>query len=222
MSYYQSTYHSKVYRDFKEIDAVAYRQIIRFFEKRESAIGKLEFSEYFELLVAYVDALFEVGAYQKHILMVDSVIENSIAQNIHFYKGRDIFSNMLFKKAAAHYNLLQYKESEYILRELIRMDPYDKEVIIFLKKCLRRKTSKLVSVARASSIFLFLLTAFLISMEVLLIRPFFRMHASLIENSRITMFIIGLVILIGGDLIHRLSVEQSINDFVKSIKRSKT
>lgn len=221
MSYYQSTYQSKVYRDFKEIDTVAYRKIIRFFEKREEAIGRLEFTEYFELLVCYVDALYEVGAHQKHLRMIDTVIEHSIAHNIHFYKGLDIYSTMLLKKAVSHYHLLQHKEAEYILKELIKMDPEDNEVVSFLKKCLRRKSSKLVSVARASSIFIFLLTAFLISMEVLLIRPFYKMYAPLIENSRITLFIIGLVILVGADLLHRIFVEQTVREFVKNTKKSK-
>ncbi len=222
MSLYQSTYHSKTYKDFKEIDSTAYRQIIRFFEKREESIGRLDFEEYFELLVCYVDSLFEVGQNQKHLLMVDLVIEQSITQNIQLYRGEDIFFSMLFKKAASYYCLLQYDESEYVLRELLKMNPENKEVSSFLKKCLRKKGSRLVAISRATSIFLFLLTAFLICMEVLLIRPFYRMYAPIVENSRIFMFVLGLMILLGGDLLHRLIVEKSVNKFVSDIKAAKS
>lgn len=221
MSYFQSTYHSKVYRDFKEIEPTAYRQIIHFYEEKETEIRRLEFDEYFDLLIAYVDALFEIGAYQKHLLMVDVIIENSIRHNIQFRNGTDIYQRTLFKKAASLYNVLKYQEADYILRELIRMDPYDSDSILFLKKCLRSKKPELVNNARAISIFLFLLTAFVICIEVLFVRPFYHMHTELVESSRISIFILGCAILMGGDLLHRWSVEKEVNKFADRIKREK-
>ena len=50
MPYFQSTYHSKVYRDFKEIESSAFRKIVRFYEDNELEIKKLDFDENFELL----------------------------------------------------------------------------------------------------------------------------------------------------------------------------
>jgi tetratricopeptide (TPR) repeat protein len=221
MSYFQSTYHSKVYRDFKEIEPTAYRQIIHFYEEKEAEIRCLEFDEYFDLLIAYVDALFEIGAYQKHLLMVDVIIENSILHNIQFRNGTDIYQRTLFKKAASLYNVLKYEEADYILRELIRMDPYDSDSVLFLKKCLRSKKPQLVINARAASIFLFLLTAFVICIEVLFIRPFYHMHTELVETSRIGIFLLGCILLVGGDLLHRWSVEKEVSQFVDQIKREK-
>ena len=222
MSYFQSTYHSRVYKDFKEIESNAHRQIIRFFEKHEKMINSLEFEEYFELLVAYVDALFEIGSYQKHLVLVDIVVENSINSNIHIYKGEDIFFIMLFKKAASHFNLHEYDKAEHILKELIKIDPQDKEVLSFLKRCLRRRGSNLLSIARAFSIFLFLLTACIICVEVLLIRPFYEMYASKVEASRIGTFFIGIATLIGGDFIHRVSIESKVNSYADKVKKKKT
>ncbi len=222
MSYFQSTYHSKVYRDFKEIETNAFRQIIRFFEKHEKMINRLEFEEYFELLTAYTDALFEIGAYQKHLLMADIVIENSIALNIQWYKGGDIYSLTLFKKAASYFNLHEHQQAEHILKELIKMRPEDKEVAAFLKRCLRRKGSKSLSTARAFSIFLFLLTALIICFEVLLVRPFYEMHASLVEASRMGTFATGLLTLIAGDLFHRLNIDYQTNKYVDKVKKHKS
>lgn len=221
MSYFQSTYHSRVYKDFKEIESNAHRQIIRFFEKHERMIYRLDFEEYFELLVAYVDALFEIGIYQKHLVLVDEVIENSIHLNIRLYKGEDIFYLMLFKKAASHFNLHQYEKTEHILRELIKMDPNDKEVLSFLKRCLRRRGTKLLSVARASSIFLFLLTACIICVEVLFVRPFYEMYASRIEALRIGTFVMGIFALIAGDFLHRVIIEAKVNSFAEKVKEVK-
>ena len=78
----QSTYHSKEYRDFRAIEPGDWRGVVRFYEKNEAAIRGLDFEEYFELLLAYTDALSEIGAWQKHLLMADVVIEISVMENL--------------------------------------------------------------------------------------------------------------------------------------------
>ncbi len=221
MSYFQSTYHSRVYRDFKDIESNAHRQIIRFFEQHEKRINGLEFEEYFELLIAYVNALFEIGSYQKHLQVVDMVIENSIEMNIQTFEGEDVYYIMLFKKAASHFNLYQHNEAEHILKELIKINPQDKEVINFLKRSRRRRGSRLLSWARASSILLFLLTAVIICFEVLLVRPFYEMYAPKVETSRIITFLLGLLILILGDFLHRVIIEIKVNQYSERVSRNK-
>jgi len=222
MNYFQSTYHSKIYRDFKEIESTSYRQIIHFFEEKEEEIMRLEFDEYLELLVAYVDALFEVGAYYKHLLMVDLIIESSIVNNIQYWNEKDLFQRMLFRKAASLYNTYEYQKADYILRELIRIDPYDRDNSRFLKKCLRQKLPYFVRTARAGSVLLFLLTAVVIFVEVLLIRPFFRPFSGSVEMTRFALFSLGCLMLLGGDLMHRWRVEQEVNRFVDGIRNQKS
>jgi len=217
MTFSQSTYHSKVYRDFREIEVTNYRKVIHFYEEKETEIRKLDFEESFELLVAYVNALFEIGAYQKHLLMVDYVIESSILGNIQYYQGEDIYCKMLFKKSASHYNLFEFEKADYILRELVKMNPYNEDNILFLKKCLRRKNTNIINQARAGGILLFLLSAIVISFEVLLIRPFYKNFVDVIEISRIVLFLLGVVFLLGGDFIHRWKIEREVNQFVQSL-----
>ena len=53
------------------------------------------FEEYFEILTSYVNALFEAGAYQKHALMADVVIEASIINNVRVYQGIALFEKTL-------------------------------------------------------------------------------------------------------------------------------
>ena len=221
MAYFQSTYHSKIYRDFREIGISEYRAVIRFYEENESEIRHLDFKEYFELLVAYTNALFEIGSYQKHLLMVDTVLETTIQNNISTYKGENIFNGMLFKKAASHYNVLDYDKADYILRELIKIEPGDEDSAMFLKKCLRKKQPAFIKNTRATSIFLFLLTALVICIEVLFVRPFYDMHAKLVETSRMSIFFMGFLILVGGDLYHRWLVEKEVNNYVAEVKNTK-
>lgn len=221
MPYYQSTYHSKLYRDFKEIEATDYRGVIRFYEENERQIEQLDEHEHFDLLTSYVNSLFEIGAYQKHLLMADLVIETTVERNIKTYRGVDIFCSMLFKKAASLYNVREYDKAEYILCELIRIDARNEEAILFLKKCHRQKSPGIMQHARAASIFLFLLTALIISIEVLFVRPFYDMYTPLIESSRFSTFGLGCFLLVAGDLIHRWQADRKVNRFVRQVRASR-
>lgn len=217
----KSTYHSKLFREFQGIDALAFHQLIRFFEEKEDAIQRLDFEEYFELLVSYVDALFETGAYQKHLTVVDLVIESSVIKNIHHFKGEDIFSKMLYRKAASLFQLHKFCEADYILRELLRMNPSDSDSIIFLKKCLRHRKVDFIQTIRAITIFMLLLSAVVISFEVLLIHPFYHKFTTLFHAIRILLLTIAGIVFFGGNLIHRLRVEREVKAFVEDIQKSK-
>lgn len=216
---YKPTYYSKLYRTFLSLEETAFQEQIRFFEEHEKAIRDLDFEEYFDMLVVYVTALFEVGAYREHLLMVDVVIETSIINNIIKYKEEDLFRRMLFRKAASLYHTQQYAKAEHILAELLRMDPADQGAILFLKKCLRTHYPQVRSNARASAIFLFLLTAFVIAIEVLLVRPFYEMHAKTVELSRNTIFVLGLLSIVFGDVYHLYLSEREVSGFLKELKK---
>ncbi len=198
MRYPSSTYHSRIYRDFKGLAGNDYRGQIRFYEKWETEILKLEFEEYLELVIDYANALFETGAYSKHILMADVVIELAILQNIRSYKQEDLYRKFLFRKAASLYNLRDFQAANYILRELIKMDPQDVDYLRFFEKCRRNQYPDILNQFRAASIFLLLLAAFGVALEVLLVRPFYGMYVSLMASSRNTLFILGVLAIVAG------------------------
>lgn len=216
MSTFKSTYYSKIYRDFKALDERAFRDMVRFYEEREDDIKQLEFGEFFELLIAYIDALFEIGSYRKYLLLVDYAIECSITYNIQYLAHRDIYYHLLFRKAASLYNTLAYDKADYILRELIRMNPEKAEVNQFLKKCLRKTKPAIVRHSRAASILLFLLAALVICVEVLFVRPFMGEWTASIELTRNLIFVTGCISLIGGAVIHHWQTGQEVNAFVRT------
>lgn len=220
MPLYKSTYHSKIYRDFREIGADNYRKLIHFYEQREEAIRALDFEEYFELLMAYTDALFEVGFYQKYLLMVDVAIELVIMHDVKDRSGEDLYLRLLFRKAAAHFRCLQYDKCDYVLRELLRIDPHHGDAALFLRKCLRHKNPALLRHAKAAAIFCFLLSALVICIEVLFVRPFYDVHTDLVEMSRNSIFGLGCALLFGGLLLHRLQAEYEAYRFVRRLRNS--
>ncbi|MBX2873143.1 MAG: hypothetical protein KTR30_13610 [Saprospiraceae bacterium] len=221
MSTFKSTYHSKIYRDFKALDQRAYRDMVRFYEEREDDIKELDFQEFFELLFAYVDALFEIGSYRKHLLLVDYVIECSISNNIKYLEEKDVFHHLLFRKAASLYNTLSYHKADYILRELIRINPEQEDVSRFLKKCLRKMNPAIIRHSRAASILMFFVAAIIICVEVLFVRPFIAEWIPPVELSRNLIFGFGCFILLCGSLTHRWQIDREVNAFVKKTVEKK-
>ncbi len=207
MSWFASTYHSRMYRDFKGIAEKDFREQIRFYEKWEEEIKHLVFDEFIELLIEYANALFQIGSYRKYLLMAETILEYSIRENIIQYKGVDLFSQTLFRKAAAHYNLFEYAKAEYLLSELIKLDPADADVRLFYRKCRQRQCGQVHNVFRGISIFMFLLASGLIALEILLIRPFYAMHTLLIMYSRNTLFLLGCLGMVSGVLYVRWLAE---------------
>ncbi len=221
MRYSDSFFHSKVYQEFKEIGLHEYRSIVQFYEDSENDIKRLDFDEYFELFLAYGDALFEMGAYQNHLEVADQAIETTIEHNIKFYQGQDVYFELLFKKAASHYNLLEYKKAEHILRELVKMDTTNQVTIRFLKKCVRQNKPTFLKKTRAASVLSFLIAALIIGIELIVIRPLFEDYANSVEMVRNIIFAFGWFILLSGDLFHRFRVNKKVNAFVKRINKGK-
>ncbi|MEM6321860.1 MAG: hypothetical protein AAF960_29640 [Bacteroidota bacterium] len=215
-----STY-KKLYRDFSDIEEGAYHTVVRFYEAKVKEIDRLDFSTYFEITLAYTTALFEIGAYQKHIEEVDKIIQLSIAHNIQFYKGEDVYFKSLFQKAASFYNTLAFDKAEYILKELIKMAPYHGLSIRFLRKCALRRQPTYIKTARAASIACFLLAALLAAAEVIVIHPFIPNNALTFEYLRYAVFGGGVLILGLAFLYHRFSVHQTVYQFVQSVRKKK-
>ena len=212
---------SKLYRDFKDIDKEEHHTIIRFYEAKAKNITHLPFELYFDMLVDYTNALFEVGAYEKHLLVADEVIALSIAHNIQFYKGEDIYFKNLYQKAASHYNRLEYDQAIHILKELIKIAPHHGLSILFLKKCMNHSQPTYIKMARATSIVLFLGAAIITATEVMVIHPFSPTYTTLFEQLRFSTLGIGILVLVGTFLYHRYQINHQVNTFVKKIRRMK-
>ncbi|MBI1224781.1 MAG: hypothetical protein GC192_06055 [Bacteroidetes bacterium] len=214
----QSTYHSKEYRDFRAIEPGDWRGVIRFYEKNETAIRGLDFEEYFELLLAYTDALFEIGAWQKHLLMADVVVETSVMENLPEFNGREVFRHTLFRKAASHFNLLELNQTEHVLRELLRIAPQDSDSAAFLQKCLRTMRPWLVRQTRAMAIVLFFVAAFGVLLEILVIRNFYESWTMTVRAAWWGVLGVGLVVLVSGEVFHRWRCQREVEQFVNKIK----
>ena len=216
-----SNYQSDLYLHFKEIRSDEYRSIIRFFEMHERQINELEFQEYFELKVAYIVSLFQTGSYNAYIRQVARVIEDSICFNVKIFHGRDIFQELLFKKACSHFHLHEHVQARHILHELIKMAPQNEHYIRTQRKVLASKKPAYVRHTRAGSVLIFMLTTLVIAVEILVIRNFWPEYIQTIERLRNLFFSLGITTLIGGDLFHRLQVKRATRSLLQEVRQKK-
>lgn len=217
----QITYHSKLYKDFKSITTSEFRTIIRFFEEREAQIKALEFEEYFEIAVIYSYAVFEIGAYAKYMRYANELLIVSIDNNVQFFQGKDIFCQILFKKAAAHYNLMEYQAAAHVLNELIKIDPNYGDAIMLLKRVTRKSKIVFIKTYKAIAVSLFLIAALVIAFELILVQSFWSSYRDIVAVSRIAIFSTGLVVLVLCDLYLRIYAHYSVTKLVDTARRKK-
>lgn len=208
----------KIYQDFVDIDEGSYHTLVRFYESNSIEITSLKFEAYFEVLLDYTNALFEIGMYSKYILEIDKIIQLSIQQNIQFYKGEDIYFKSLFQKATSYYNTLEYQKAEHILMELIKMTPYHGLSIRLLKKCLASSQPFYIKNTRAASIFIFLTAALITAVEILYIHPFASHLSSCFEYLRFGLLGLGLFVLITAYYFHRYQINRVVNSYLVKIR----
>lgn len=219
-----SSLHSKTYNNFKEIDIYSYKLIVNFYTKHEEDIQRLKFHEYFELRLAYIEALLETRFYQNLLTVCDETIEAVIQNNIQYYQGEDIYRKLLLLKSAAHFNLLEYHKAEYILKELIKINPKDTYAIRFFRKSQLHRPANYVQNTRNLSLLLFLFTAMVICFEMAYFgfgKPQTEM-GMIIEIARNIVFLSGWVILILGDGTFRWGISKKTTALVNQIQFQKS
>jgi hypothetical protein len=196
----QARHYSQLYRRLRDVDPRDFQRIIRMYEEKETEIGKLDVLENFELTVYYVDALFHTGAYRQHQMMVDLVIQTSIKHNIRRVPGieQDIFHYLLFRKAASAYRLQDYDSAIYVAQELIRMCPGEDLYVRFLRAACFKEQKATLQFGRASFIFCMLLTALVITLDLLVVKHFYPTGTEAMQWLTIDLWVIGLLLLVGS------------------------
>lgn len=188
----ESKYQSKIFRDFKTLDMRNYHSIVRFYEDHKSDIEILNIKEAFILELHYCNALFETGNYYKLLEVSDRVVETSIFNNIKYYHGEDIYQKTLFQKAQGYFYLHNFKAAEHIIKELIKLNPNQKEYIKLLGKCIIQNSSPFLKYLQAAGILLFLVSLGIVVIKILIIQSFYPDYNQLFHTITQIGFLAGL------------------------------
>jgi len=203
------------YYEFLEIDLDAHHEKVRFFEENRGEIYNLDFSYKIFIWCDYAISVFELGRYQEFIKLSDELIPTVINENIFRIRDIDIYSALLFRKGASLYNINKLEEAEYVFSELCRIEKdtlHQKAWTQTIQRILKGKLRYL----QAISVLLFIFTAILIAVELLVIRNFYPALTEDFEFFRICTFVSGFLVLIGLELYIRF---KSIRLFQTRVKK---
>lgn len=180
-----------VYQEYLDIEPKAHQERIRFFEANRGSISKLERVQRLEMSIEYEVSLFEVGDYYKYLKNVDQLLTICIQDNIYSIDGDDIYQELLFKKACALHNVLDFYGADHVFSELVKIDKTHK---IYQIAYLKNKVSQFRyegQKVRTFTIGILLLTGLVIGIELLIIRPLFEAYITPVELLRIGMFVVA-------------------------------
>ena len=156
---------------------LGHRERLSFFETYIRSNPFIAPKEKNEMAIDHLLALFEIGKYEKFLYEVDAMIEFVVEENIYQHNGEDAFRLLLFKKAAAHYNMEEMEASKSILFQLKKMDGSNNLYGQFIRRIDQHKGiwqspfwQSMVVIGFAFSFIIYLL-------DIFLIEPFvFRWH----------------------------------------------
>jgi tetratricopeptide (TPR) repeat protein len=212
----QISYPSRLFRDFRALETHDHRACVRFFDYYEKAILQLDFDEYFEVMCSYSRALFETGEYEKCILISDVIIETSVNENFTHFKGEEIFEHTLYQKAAAHFNSKDFAKAQYVLTELLRINPNEPDYRQSLTLCLRQRYAPALKPYRAIGIFLLSIAITIFAVNALVLRFFFEAQATLMQQICIVMCLFAAVLPMVGYAWHRFKVSRAVKKIVNA------
>src|SRR5690625_615786 len=113
---------SNFYSNFVNLDKQEFDVIIREYQENESLIDMLATDQRIELQIIYLEALYQIGKYGVFLRKVDETIEDVIRYNFESDPDDKIFEKLLFKKATALFHQGHVEKSEYITRELLKIN----------------------------------------------------------------------------------------------------
>ncbi len=170
---FQPAYRLKLYRNFKALGASDFHGIVRYYEQYEDGLVNLDFEEYFDCTLLYTQALYETGDYGKHVVMSDHLLELIIMNSVETWGGEDIYARVLYRKAAAQFQLYEFTQAEHVLRELVKLHPRDEPARRLLLNCLLEQKPAWLQKVRAFAVAFTLLAALAIALEIFVVKPFF-------------------------------------------------
>ena len=160
------------YLDYQLIPSSDYRGKIRFFDRFHDAFDTLDNDQRLDVHLDFNKALFVVGNYYRFVQSVDPLIVKVIIDNVYEHRGEKIFEGLLFKKAAALYNLRQYDGSIKILKSLTNIDKDHKLAKGLLALFIRKRGKRWYDLSKAIAIVLMFSAVSLLFAELIIVSSF--------------------------------------------------
>ncbi len=191
---------NELYLHYYQINKSAYYDKIRFFEKNRHQFDKLSFREVLEIKSDYAFALFEMGKYSKYLSICDELLETVIKDNIYDVNEKDVFEELLFRKAASLFNLKEYNESTQICKELIAINPGHELASNLFRQCLRNRGNRWYEINKGVAVVFLLSGISVVLAELFVIAPFYENIETQVQYFRNILFIFAFGLLIYNEI----------------------
>ncbi len=195
---------------FSQIDDKQYYDKIQFYWEYQNHIEKLQNEFSIGLRIEVCRAYFETAQYQQVLDISTKLLEDIIIQNYFSHKGEDAFQMILFKKAAAHYNLLEFDESQKVLTHLLKLNGKDELAQYLLKKTIFAQFQKYYKIFSGIAIGLVLFGSLIYVINALVVEPFEYTQFSIFPKLAAYSIIGGFGILFFNEVFTRLRMENGL------------
>lgn len=204
-----------VYDEYIELGKEAYLEKILYYESQEQRILNLPFFQSLEIQCDYIEALHQTDKHYKLLEIIDGVIATVMYENIYTINGTDVYKSLLYIKADALYNTLNYRSSNHVVSELIKIEG-DNILCksLFIKNSidnLRYEGQKI----RAIGILLFLCSAMVIGVEILMIKSFYNEWINIFVAIRNILFLGGILSIVGQEIDIRIKSFEAYHQLLK-------
>ncbi len=211
-----SVLSSSVYIAFRSIPKKGWNEVIKLYETKSVQVALLPTPKRLDVLHMYVESLHEIKDYLKLQEVVGELIMLSLSDEIPVDVGRPYYEDALFWKADASLNLMSYKESTNILQQLIRLNPRERMYARKLVRATYNDKPNYVRKFKAVAVVLFFLSAAVILLEIMIVKPFYGMHTASVEWLRNMLFLSALGTVASVELFHWLNCELKVKRLIQS------
>lgn len=218
---YFPTQQLRLYRNFKAIEATDYYELIRYYERNEDAILRLEFDAYFDCTARYTEALFQTEEYGKHLVMVDHLLQLIIEYNVETHNGQDIYVFSLLRKGTSQYFQKSFSEAEHTLRETVKIAPWEKQPVRLLFRSLLRQAPYWMRQVRFIAAIGICMAIGFRMLTYLIVQPYFSAYIGFADMTYFVALAGGLGIWFLGELAHYLLCWFATRKFVNKMLKKK-
>ena len=191
-----SNIQDPIYIGYFKIPPEYYQDKIRYFERNKKKFNLLPEEAFFSLNLDYIRSLYKVKEYTQFLHYVDKMIEQLILGDQLYNEWKDIYTELLYKKAVAHYFNMEYQKTEEVLSQLVRIKlkpAYGKLFTKTVRDRLRARSQN----TRGLVIMLLLMSGLVIAVELLVVRNLFTDQIWWVEFLRNALFIAAISVYLG-------------------------
>lgn len=214
MSTINYTYQSDLILGFKAIPHKAYSRKVYYIHQNLDMIRQLDDQLRVEMLVDYIQALYELGEYGKCSDVIDDVILDVMDSNYHSSEN-DAFVELLKLKCNALYLTGKFSEAQHVASEILKIDPKMSSILKCYRKSMWRQYKSSTDGLRALIIMLMLFGLGITCFDLLIVQNFLPDKAMSVNILKYVFFYGAGIMLIIIELTIRYMSYKKSKSFIK-------